>query len=123
MCEDSLQTGCICSWRTFRKGYVPSYLEKENGNSYVSNPLLWVITDEYAPKSLNKGSVLRNFNKMYKHTTDAAVSNGVLFVRKPKFPWSFLYFTRNYHIGDINLFYLNIRENVKQRITAFRQSH
>jgi hypothetical protein len=43
----------------------------------------------------------------------------LLFVKKPKFPWGFLYFTKNYHIGDINLFYINIRENVRQRIGAF----
>ena len=30
-----------------------------------------------------------------------------------------LYTSRNYHIGDINLFYINIRENVAERIQAF----
>lgn len=123
MCKDSLQTGCLCSWRTLRKGYVPSYLKSENGSSYASNPLLWTITGLYASRELNKGSVLWNFNKIYKHTTDAAVSNGFLFVRKPKFPWSFLYLSRNYHIGDINLFYLNIRENAAQRIQSYINAH
>jgi len=121
MCSDSLQTGCICSWRTFRKGYVPFYLKKEKGNSFVTNPLTWTTDTTYAPKELNKGSVLTQFNKAYKQTTDAQISNGLLYVKKPKFPWSFLYLSRNYHIGDINLFYLNIRENVRQRIKAFNK--
>lgn len=120
MCTDSLQTGCICSWRTFRNGYVPYFLKNENGNSYATNPLTWTTDSLYAPKELNKGSVLFKFNKVYKHTTDARVSNGFLFVKKPKFPWSFLYVTKNYHVGDINLFYLNIRENVQQRIRSFK---
>ena len=119
MCEDSLQTGCLCSWRTFRRGYIPSYFKKENGSSYATNPLTWVISEDYAPSDLNKGSVLTKFNKVYKHTTDAQISNGLLFVRRPKFPWSFLYFIKNYHAGDINLFYLNIRENIRQRIAAY----
>ncbi len=119
MCADSLQTGCICSWRTFRKGFVPYYLKKENGNSYVTNPLSWTTTNEYASKKLNKGSVLTKFNMVYYQTTDAQISNGLLYVKKPKFPWSFIYFTRNYHIADINLFYLNIRENIRQRIGAY----
>ncbi len=119
MCTDSLQTGCLCSWRTLRKGYIPSYLRKRNDSSYATNPLLWVTSETYAPKERNKGSVLTKFNKVYPGTTDAHLHNGLLFVKKPKFPWSFLYFTRNYHIGDINLFYLNIRENVRQRIGAF----
>jgi Protein of unknown function (DUF3089) len=121
MCADSLQTGCICSWRTFRNGYVPSYLRFEKGNSFVTNPLNWTTNELYAPRKLNKGSVLFKYNKVYKHTTDAHISNGFLYVKKPKFPWSFLYFSKNYHVGDINLFYLNIRENLQQRIRSFNK--
>ena len=119
MCTDSLQTGCICSWRTVRKGFVPHYLKHENGNSLVTNPLNWTTGNDYASKQMNKGSVLTKFNKVYKGVTDAQISNGLLNIKKPKFPWGFLYFTRNYHVGDINLFYLNIRDNVRQRINMF----
>ncbi|MBL7738391.1 MAG: DUF3089 domain-containing protein [Chitinophagaceae bacterium] len=121
MCADSVQTGCICSWRTFRNGYVPSYLRFERGNSFVTNPLTWTTDNQYAPRSLNKGSVLVKFNKLYKHTTDGRIGNGFLYTRKPRFPWSFLYLTKNYHVGDINLFYMNIRENVGQRIRSFNK--
>jgi hypothetical protein len=120
MCTDSLQTGCICSWRTLRRGYIPYYLKFENGNSFVTNPLTWTTDDQYAPKKLNKGSVLTKFNKLYGQTTDAQISNGFLYVTKPKFPWSFMYLSKNYHVGDINLFYMNIRENVQQRIRSFQ---
>lgn len=123
MCDDSLQTGCICSWRTLQKGFVPFYLKKENGNSYATNPLTWTTGDQYASKKLNQGSVLTKFNKVYTHTTDAQVSNGFLYVRKPKFPGSFLYLSRNYHIGDINLYYINTRINVQQRISAYRKNN
>ena len=119
ICKDSFQTGCLCSWRTFGKGFVPYYLKNENGNSYVTNPLTWDTTGKYASRKLNKGSVLTNFNRVYKHTTDAQISNGLLYIKRPRFPGSFLYLTRNYHIGDINLYYLNIRENIKQRIGYF----
>jgi hypothetical protein len=122
MCSDSLQTGCICSWRTFRNGYVPYYLKPEKGNSFATNPITWTTGNEYAPRSMNKGSVLTKFNKVYLHTTDAKINNGLLYVKHPKFPWSFLYFTRNYHPGDINLFYLDIRENIRQRIRSFKKS-
>lgn len=121
MCNDSLQTGCICSWRTLRNDYVPSYLRFENGNSFVTNPLTWTTNDQYASRKLNKGSVLTRFNKVYKQTTDARVSHGFLYVKRPRFPWSFLYLTKNYHVGDVNLFYMNIRENVKQRINSFNR--
>lgn len=121
MCTDSFQTGCICSWRTLRNGFTPRYIRNENGNSYVTNPLTWTTNNEFVPRKLNKGSVLTDFNKIYLHTTDAQISNGLLYTRKPKFPWSFLYFTRNYHIGDINLYYINLRNNIKQRVKMFRK--
>lgn len=119
VCDDSLQTGCVCSWRTMRRGYVPSYLRFEEGNSLVTNPLTWSSGGEYASRKLNKGSVLYKFNKIYRATTDGQVSNGFLYVRRPRFPWGFLYFSRNYHAGDFNLYYLNVRENIRQRIRVF----
>lgn len=119
MCEDSLQTGCLCSWRTVRRGFVPRYLKKENGNSFVTNPITWTTDGNYASRDLNKGSVLKNFNRVYSKTTDAQISNGLLNVRRPRFPWSFLYFTRNYHIADFNLYYINIRENISRRIAMY----
>ncbi len=130
MCEDASQTGCLISWRTYRTGYIPPYLKNESkrsdslfgqGNVYVTNPLNWKTTSENVSKQYNKGSVLTKFNKIYKNTSNAQIENGLLYVNKPKFPWSFLYFTKNYHIADINLFYMNIRENVGQRIQAFLQ--
>ena len=119
MCDDSLQTGCICSWRTFRKGFVPYYLKNKPGESYATNPLTWTTGNEYASKKMNTGTVLRKFNKIYTQTTDAQVSSGLLYVSRPRFPWSFLYFTKNYHAGDINLYYMNTRKNIQQRINMF----
>ncbi len=119
MCTDSLQTGCLCSWRTLRRNYIPYFLKNEKGNAFVTNPLTWTTGNEYAPRRLNKGSILRNFNKVYLHTTDAQARDGLLFVKKPRFPWSFLYLRRNYHIGDINLYYINLRENIRQRIAMY----
>ena len=119
MCEDSLQTGCICGWRTFRKGYKAPYIETEKGLSLVTNPITWKTDSTYASKKKNTGSVLLKFNKIYKRTTDAQIYEGIIWVRRPKFPWSFLYSTKNYHIGDINLYYMNTRENIGQRINSY----
>lgn len=120
-CRDSTATGCLIGWRTFREGYEPPYIVQENSSSWVVNPLTWTMTGEQAPRSLNKGGILFNFNDLLPGVTDARIHDGVLWVQHPHFPDSFLVLTRNYHIGDINLFYLNIRENVRTRIRYFRQ--
>lgn len=119
VCRDSTQTGCICSWRTFRRNYVPLWLRKEKGNAWVTNPLSWTTDEQFVPRSFNRGSVLQKFNKLYPHTSDAWIQNGLLYTRKPRFPWSFLFMTKNYHVGDINLYYINVRDNVEQRVHAF----
>jgi len=119
MCEDPTQAGCFCGWRTFRKGFKPNYVEAEKGNSFVTNPITWKTDNDYAPRKMNTGSVLFKFNKLYKKTTDAQIHENVIWVTKPKFPWSFLYSAKNYHIGDINLYYMNMRENIEQRIKSY----
>ena len=118
-CENDTETACVCGWRTFQKGFQPVYVIAEKGNSLVTNPLTWKTNSDYASREMNKGSVLYKFNKVYKKTTDAWVYEGVLWVNKPKFPWSFLYKTKDYHIADLNLFYINIQENVGKRINSY----
>ena len=119
VCKDSIQTECFCTWRTLRKDYTPNYIEKESSVSYVTNPLSWTITNDYVSSKQNKGSVLRDFNKVIKGTTDGQINKGVLWVNKLQFPGAAFYRSKNYHIGDINLFYINLRENVETRLRNF----
>ena len=123
VCKDSFQTNCFCGWRTFKKNYVPGYVKAEPTTSFVTNPLSWTTTMQYVSAKENKGSVLRDFNKIILNTTDAQIHDGILWVNKPKFPGSVFYRSKNYHIGDINLFYMNIRENVEQRILCYFKTH
>lgn len=119
-CKDSLQTGCFVTWRTFRKNYEGNiYVREENYPVIVTNPLSWTTDSLPASKSLNKGAVLYKFNSIYPHTNDAQVHGHVLWISRPRFPWGFLYFSKNYHPGDINLFYMNIREDISRRIGLF----
>jgi len=118
-CADSLSSSCYVSWRTFREGYLPDYVKAETTGSWVINPLSWKMDELPVARKENKGAVLFNFNKIYAHTNGARITNGVLWINKPKFPLAFLYRNKNYHVGDINLFYLSIRENVEARKKDF----
>jgi hypothetical protein len=119
MCNDSLETGCLCSWRTFKKGFIPYYVKGEKGTVLVTNPLTWKTTKEYASEKLHTGSILKDFNKIYVHTTDAQNQSCCTLGFKTRLSGSVFYVTRNYHIGDINLFYINLRQNIEQRIRSF----
>ncbi len=118
-CADSTATGCFISWRTFEEGYVAPFVEKEIMKAYVINPLTWTMDTTLAPPDLNKGGVLRDFNKVIPGLVHAQIHGNVLWVNKPKFFGSIFIRTKNYHIADYNLFYENIRENVGTRIEVF----
>lgn len=119
-CITPEQTGCFCTWRTYRKGYSSRYYRQDS--SIVStNPLNWRTDTAYAPKSLHQGAVLRGFGKIYPQPNDAQNAQGLLWVSKPRFPGSFLITRKNYHIADYNLFYMNIRENALLRARRFQE--
>ena len=118
-CEDSTQTGCFVSWRTFQQGYSAPYVRKEKLRAYVINPLTWNSDTTLAPSSLNQGGVLRNFHKIIPGVVHARIHGNVLWVNKPKFFGSIFLHTRNFHIADYNLFYENIRENAVARVHSF----
>jgi hypothetical protein len=119
-CKDSLATGCYVSWRTFKRGYNDTnYVSKEKFKSIVVNPLTWTLDTSYASAKLNLGGVLKNFNKIQQNVVDAQIHGNVLWASKPHFFGSIFLTQKNFHVGDINLFYENIRENIKTRIKSY----
>lgn len=119
ICDSANQTNCFVSWRTFREGYVADYVKKETTPVAVVNPLSWTTTDRIISRKQNRGSVLYNFKKEYKHANGARIANNVIWTNRPKFLFGFLIKTKNYHVGDYNLFYRSVRENVKMRIASY----
>lgn len=120
-CKDENQIGCFVGWRTYKRGYIDPYiLRDENYKSYVVNPLNWKMENgKIVSKDFDKGAILKNFNKLKKHILDAEIKDNVLWTCKPKFFGNFLIRNKNYHIGDINLFYKNIRDNITTRLEVY----
>jgi hypothetical protein len=119
-CVDSTKTGCIISWRSIKEGYEgPDYMKAENFSSIVVNPLTWTTGNEKAPRSLNKGGLLFNFNKLKPNLVSAQVHKNILWTSKPKFFGNIFLNFKNYHIADYNFFYMNIRTDVERRIDYY----
>lgn len=123
-CQNKDDINCFVSWRCYLKGIEgEGYIQREASNSvYVTNPLNWALGDTAViDRKENKGAVFYKFNTLLKKVSGAQVYNNILWVTKPRFPGSFLMKNNltNYHIADINLFYVNIRENVLERIQAY----
>ena len=115
-CESAEQTGCYATWNTFSRN---AKIKPYHQGAVATNPINWTIDGTYAPKSKSKGMVLRKFATVQPGMMDAQSKDGIIWVKKPRIPWGFLYFSKNYHIADYNLFYQDVRENVAFRIAQY----
>lgn len=118
-CESPEQTGCFCTWRTWNRNFALKKAFQRDG-VICTNPLLWTTAEgQYASKEKNTGGVVRPFCAIRPQIVDAEVYRGILLASKPKFPGSFFFRRKNYHIGDLNLYYMNVRENAQMRAKAY----
>ncbi len=118
ICEEPTSTGCYTSWRTF-------HTTAKVFNKYpvacigVTNPISWNTTAVLADISLNT-NVMYNENKPpLQALVSAQIKNGVVITKRPKLPGSMFIRTKNYHRGDINLYYGNIQSNLKVRCLRY----
>ncbi len=117
-CETPDETGCLCSWRTYKRG-AEKIKWLQGPDIIATNPILWTTeAGKCAPKSASKGAVLPKM-RIYPQLCDAEVHDGFLWTSRPKFRGSVFIRTKNYHPGDFNLFYLDVRENAALRAGAF----
>lgn len=115
-CQTPGETGCFCSWRTFKDSYETN---KPNENEAVINPISWTTSHEFVDKGQHKGAIVEDFNTVKLQTQTAQIYNGVLLTNKPKFKGSIFYFGKNFHIGDYNLFYRDVQENARLRTNNY----
>jgi len=118
LCEDPLQTGCFVSWRTFHKSVEPSSNSSKVG---VVNPLSWDASTAEVPAKENPGAIVFENGEVLPGLIGAQIKEGVIIADRPKFKGSWLIRTKDYHRGDINLYYLSIRENLQARLENLEQ--
>ena len=118
VCTSPEQIQCFCSWRTWKKNYKPK--KTESKSIAVVNPLSWTTDDTYISNSKNAGALIFFDEGIYPGLVDAQINDQILWASKPKFKGSFLMRFKNYHRGDFNLYYANIRENAILRSRIFK---
>ena len=114
------QIGCFVGWRSYAKGEVPKGVAAENGNSVCVNPLTWTTEEKPASKDLHQG-IMNGLRNIIPHTvgTEIAPSAKILWVDTEAVLDEKKSEIKNLHIYDYNLFWMNIRQNVKLRIDTF----
>lgn len=129
-CDSSSQISCFVSWMTFlwkknsetneqANQWKVQKDKNEEDSTNCTNPLSWKRDTVFAGREKNSGSVPFTFLTVHYNNVDAQCQDGILWIHTPKgFGYPF-FVGGNYHMMDYNLFYLNIRENVKDRINNF----
>ena len=118
--EKPEQTGCFAGWRSFLKGEMPKKIDPEKEYSICVNPLTWNTSAEWASPEQHKGIML-DFENIIPNTLSAGIepTAKILWVDVPPQILEMLEKKKDLHIYDMNLFWMNIRENVKLRAEAW----
>ncbi len=115
-------TGVWASWNTFARDFYPEDYERYFKNALSTNPLLWNSSEDFASRNLNRGGVGPHFTYV-PNAVDAQNHQGLLWVSKPYIKGRAFIRTKRWHRADLNLFYMNIRENVALRIDKYGKDH
>jgi hypothetical protein len=85
------------------------------------NPVTWDTT-LVASRAQHKGFLFSN-GKLYEQSFSTHLGDGVIWISTPHFPYRYLAFTmKNYHMGDVNLFWEDIRRNARQRSKVYMRN-
>jgi hypothetical protein len=114
---------CFVSWRTYKDGFVEKDIERENGTAVCVNPITWYNNEATSKSVESKGAMIsKNFQTLLKGIVQARVDtlHHILWVQLPQAVESKLGQLNNYHILDYNLFWMDVRYNVQQRLKAWQ---
>jgi len=118
-CTSAEETGCVCSWMSYGEGYYPGWLQVNGKTPVCTHPITWALDGTNAIED-HEGVVLSQMRYAYPEAVVAHIERGVLQVHEPDVPFGKALQRENWHVGDINLFWLNIRNNAKQRARLHR---
>jgi len=119
ICDDPSDTGCYVSWRTYMKKGRPKKGWRNQKNIAVVNPITWTVDEHYSDLAKHEGIVTGKFNKILPQKTRAKVEGDILWVTRPKLLGSLLLLNKNFHVADFNLFWMDIRSNVENRVQTY----
>ncbi len=117
VCNDPTETGCVMGWCTFKEGYIPGNINTHYKDAVVVNPLNWKADGTPATPEEHAGFLMGNYKKFKKEALATQAYEGILWTSNP-LPLAGIA-VKNYHVGDFNLFWLDVRQNAAERLEAY----
>ena len=116
------EVGGYVTWNTYKKGHLPKTYTSWYKGGITINPITWDETNSVgAEKHLG---ILNGDLKIYPKSVAIERVDGMLWATVPKIPKRFwLSFIKNYHFADINLFWADIQQNAKLRVSKWQEQN
>ena len=115
LCENPNQLYCFLNWRSFNESYYPH--DWNYGDNYISiNPITYNNNLLWSDKSEHKGILFPNKKILFKKSLSARNKKGLLWVKLPQRIFVNRFKRDSYHNADFNLFWVNIRHNLINRL-------
>ena len=115
VCNSAYETDCFMSWRSFNEAYYPKTWRYGNNISSV-NPITFTTDSIWSSKDQHMGILMPNQKIRFKKTITASNHLGMLWVKFPKNIIFNRFKSNNFHRADYNLYWMNMRENLKERL-------
>ena len=115
LCKEPNQLDCFLNWRTFNASYYPN--DWNYGNNYTCvNPITFSNNFLWSENNLHKGILFPNRKILLKRILSAKNEKGILWVKFKKNIFINKFKRNSYHNADFNLFWVNIRSNLIERL-------
>ena len=134
VCENPLQLNCFVSWNTHGDNFYP-YDNEVYKTIVANNPISFTSDKQITKLEDHKGILMPSFFQMFKYQVlkrpigplkikneskiKAKSDKGSLQLIELNIPWIKIFERESFHAGDYNFFWLNIRENLSDRLTNY----
>lgn len=123
VCSDSTQTGCYVAWNSFTEEFRQQFNFLGRSDLETVNPLTWETTETIGNAKLHKGAVVNDFNSVKRNVLSTEIRSGKLVVSTDSDMIDLPGSLQNLHVLDINLFYVDIRNNLRTRVASYKSKN
>ena len=123
VCNDSTQTGCYVAWNSFTDEFRQQFNFLGRSDLETVNPLTWKTSESPASAKFHRGAVVNDFNSVKRNALSTEIKSGKLIVESDSDSVELPGSLQNLHVLDINLFYVDIRNNLRTRVAAYKMKN
>lgn len=123
VCGDSTQTGCYVAWNTFTEDFRQQFSFLGRSELETVNPLTWKTNESVGINAMHKGAVVDDFNSVRPHVLSTQIKSNKLVISSDSDAIEIPDRIERLHVLDINLFYVDIRNNLRTRVATYKKKN